>query len=41
MLDVMSGGRMISGFVLGTGIEYHSYGIDPARRASASGRRTT
>jgi alkanesulfonate monooxygenase SsuD/methylene tetrahydromethanopterin reductase-like flavin-dependent oxidoreductase (luciferase family) len=30
MLDVMSGGRMISGFVLGTGMEYHSYGINPA-----------
>jgi alkanesulfonate monooxygenase SsuD/methylene tetrahydromethanopterin reductase-like flavin-dependent oxidoreductase (luciferase family) len=30
MLDVMSGGRVISGFVLGTGMEYHSYGINPA-----------
>ncbi len=30
MLDVMSGGRMISGFVFGTGMEYHSYGINPA-----------
>jgi len=30
MLDVMSGGRIISGFVLGTGMEYHSYGINPA-----------
>jgi alkanesulfonate monooxygenase SsuD/methylene tetrahydromethanopterin reductase-like flavin-dependent oxidoreductase (luciferase family) len=29
MLDVMSGGRVISGFVLGTGMEYHSYGINP------------
>ncbi len=29
MLDVMSGGRIISGFVLGTGMEYHSYGINP------------
>jgi alkanesulfonate monooxygenase SsuD/methylene tetrahydromethanopterin reductase-like flavin-dependent oxidoreductase (luciferase family) len=27
---VMSGGRIISGFVLGTGMEYHSYGINPA-----------
>ncbi len=30
MLDVMSGGRAISGFVFGTGMEYHSYGINPA-----------
>lgn len=30
MLDVMSGGRVISGFVFGTGMEYHSYGINPA-----------
>ena len=30
MLDVMSGGRIISGFVRGTGNEYHSYGIDPS-----------
>lgn len=30
MLDVMSGGRVISGFVLGTGMEYHSYGLNPA-----------
>jgi alkanesulfonate monooxygenase SsuD/methylene tetrahydromethanopterin reductase-like flavin-dependent oxidoreductase (luciferase family) len=30
MLDVMSGGRIISGFVLGTGMEYHSYGLNPA-----------
>ena len=30
MLDVISGGRIISGFVRGTGNEYHSYGIDPS-----------
>lgn len=29
MLDVMSGGRIISGFVRGTGMEYHSYGVNP------------
>ena len=29
MLDVMSGGRIISGFVLGTGNEYHSYAQNP------------
>jgi alkanesulfonate monooxygenase SsuD/methylene tetrahydromethanopterin reductase-like flavin-dependent oxidoreductase (luciferase family) len=30
MLDVISGGRMISGFVRGIGAEYHSFGINPA-----------
>jgi alkanesulfonate monooxygenase SsuD/methylene tetrahydromethanopterin reductase-like flavin-dependent oxidoreductase (luciferase family) len=29
MLDVISGGRIISGFVRGTGMEYFSYGINP------------
>ncbi len=29
MLDVMSGGRIISGFVRGIGAEYHSLNIDP------------
>jgi alkanesulfonate monooxygenase SsuD/methylene tetrahydromethanopterin reductase-like flavin-dependent oxidoreductase (luciferase family) len=29
MLDVISGGRIISGFVRGLGSEYVSYGIDP------------
>jgi alkanesulfonate monooxygenase SsuD/methylene tetrahydromethanopterin reductase-like flavin-dependent oxidoreductase (luciferase family) len=29
MLDVMSGGRIISGFVRGIGAEYHSLGLDP------------
>lgn len=29
MLDVISGGRIISGFVRGTGMEYYSYGINP------------
>lgn len=29
MLDVISGGRIISGFVRGTGAEYHSFGINP------------
>jgi alkanesulfonate monooxygenase SsuD/methylene tetrahydromethanopterin reductase-like flavin-dependent oxidoreductase (luciferase family) len=30
MLDVISGGRIISGFVRGTGMEYFSYGVNPA-----------
>src|SRR5947208_2502360 len=30
MLDVMSGGRIISGFVRGTGMEYHSLRAYPA-----------
>src|SRR2546429_503124 len=29
MLDVISGGRIISGFVRGTGMEYYSYGVNP------------
>jgi alkanesulfonate monooxygenase SsuD/methylene tetrahydromethanopterin reductase-like flavin-dependent oxidoreductase (luciferase family) len=29
MLDVMSGGRIISGFVRGIGAEYHSFSLDP------------
>jgi len=29
MLDVLSGGRIISGFVRGTGMEYFSYNINP------------
>lgn len=29
MLDVISGGRIISGFVRGTGMEYSSYNINP------------
>ncbi|MQA10762.1 MAG: LLM class flavin-dependent oxidoreductase [Pseudonocardiaceae bacterium] len=29
MLDVMSGGRIISGFVRGIGAEYHSFSMDP------------
>lgn len=29
MLDVISGGRIISGFVRGIGAEYHSFGMDP------------
>ena len=42
MLDVISGGRIISGFVRGTGMEYFSYGINPSTLARAvSGRRTT
>ena len=31
MLDVISGGRIISGFVRGTGMEYYSYGINPTQ----------
>ena len=30
MLDVICGGRIISGFVRGTGMEYHSYGANPS-----------
>jgi alkanesulfonate monooxygenase SsuD/methylene tetrahydromethanopterin reductase-like flavin-dependent oxidoreductase (luciferase family) len=30
MLDVISGGRIISGFVRGTGMEYFSYSLNPA-----------
>jgi len=30
MLDVISGGRIISGFVRGIGAEYHSFGMDPS-----------
>ena len=30
MLDVISAGRIISGFVRGTGMEYHSYGANPS-----------
>jgi alkanesulfonate monooxygenase SsuD/methylene tetrahydromethanopterin reductase-like flavin-dependent oxidoreductase (luciferase family) len=30
MLDVISGGRIICGFVRGIGPEYHSFGINPA-----------
>lgn len=29
MLDVISGGRIISGFVRGIGAEYHSFSLDP------------
>jgi len=29
MLDVISGGRIISGFVRGIGAEYHPFGMDP------------
>ncbi|TMD25401.1 MAG: LLM class flavin-dependent oxidoreductase, partial [Chloroflexi bacterium] len=29
MLDVVSGGRIISGFVRGTGMEYFSYNVNP------------
>ena len=30
MLDVISGGRIISGFVRGIGAEYHTFGLNPA-----------
>ena len=30
MVDVISGGRLISGFVRGIGAEYHTFGINPA-----------
>jgi alkanesulfonate monooxygenase SsuD/methylene tetrahydromethanopterin reductase-like flavin-dependent oxidoreductase (luciferase family) len=31
MLDVISGGRIISGFVRGIGAEYHTFSMDPTR----------
>ncbi|MGH3328769.1 MAG: LLM class flavin-dependent oxidoreductase [Streptomycetales bacterium] len=31
MLDVMSGGRIISGFVRGIGAEYHTFSMDPTQ----------
>jgi alkanesulfonate monooxygenase SsuD/methylene tetrahydromethanopterin reductase-like flavin-dependent oxidoreductase (luciferase family) len=31
MLDVASGGRIISGFVRGIGSEYHTFGMDPTQ----------
>ncbi|MDH4143650.1 MAG: LLM class flavin-dependent oxidoreductase [Acidimicrobiia bacterium] len=34
MMDVMSGGRVISGFVRGIGAEYHSLNLDPTRSRS-------
>ena len=30
MIDVMSGGRVVSGFVRGIGAEYHTFGMDPS-----------
>ena len=43
MIDVISGGRLISGFVRGIGAEYHSIASASTRpsRTSASTRRTT
>jgi alkanesulfonate monooxygenase SsuD/methylene tetrahydromethanopterin reductase-like flavin-dependent oxidoreductase (luciferase family) len=29
MIDVISGGRLISGFVRGIGAEYHTFGVNP------------
>src|SRR5260370_21270991 len=31
MIDTISGGRLISGFVRGIGAEYHASGVNPAR----------
>jgi alkanesulfonate monooxygenase SsuD/methylene tetrahydromethanopterin reductase-like flavin-dependent oxidoreductase (luciferase family) len=31
MLDVITGGRIISGFVRGIGLEYYSFSLDPSR----------
>ena len=31
MLDVMSGGRLNAGMVIGGGPEYFSYGVEPTR----------
>jgi alkanesulfonate monooxygenase SsuD/methylene tetrahydromethanopterin reductase-like flavin-dependent oxidoreductase (luciferase family) len=31
MLDVITGGRVISGFVRGIGLEYYSFSLDPSR----------
>ena len=36
MLDVMSGGRIISGFVRGIGAEYHSLNIDPTTSSTTA-----
>ena len=42
MLDNITGGRLIAGFVRGIGAEYHSLGRQPGRsRMTASTRRTT
>jgi len=41
MLDVVSGGRIVSGFVRGIGAEYYSTAVNPPTRASASTRRPT
>lgn len=30
MLDLISGGRIVSGFVRGIGAEYHTFGLDPS-----------
>ena len=41
MIDVISGGRLISGFVRGIGAEYHTFGVIRPSRTTASTRRTT
>ncbi len=42
MLDNITGGRLIAGFVRGIGAEYHAWGVNPAEsRTTASTRRTT
>ena len=35
MLDVMSGGRIISHFVRGIGMEYFNYGVNPTTSRGA------
>ena len=41
MLDVISGGRVVSGQVVGTGNEFFSYNVNPTTRASVSTRPTS
>ena len=40
MLDVITGGRLITGFVRGVGSEYFSFGTNRSIRSSATRRRT-
>ena len=41
MLDVITGGRLISGFVRGVGSEYFSFGTIRSIRSNATRKRTT
>ncbi len=35
MLDTITGGRLVAGFVRGIGAEYHAWGANPGRIARA------